>query len=206
MPTPNTATFLERLLTFFQTAASISFDNSETDLDATTVQEAIVEIATGGSLPSIAAQTILGNATTGSTTATATAPQAFIFKDATSGAGNIRGQVAPQGYGAITSLADDANVNVDIALTENGTYDFSVIVRAKMTSTRISSAYKVFANRVSETLALEGDAVPMGLGTSTGLTVTISATSGSLRVNVLNETGETINGRVHVGWFVEDLI
>lgn len=45
MPGPNTATYLERLLTFFQRAADVSYDNTESGLTATTVQAAIDELA-----------------------------------------------------------------------------------------------------------------------------------------------------------------
>lgn len=47
MTTPNTATFLDRLLTFFRTAADTSFDPTESGLDATTVQAAIDLLAGG---------------------------------------------------------------------------------------------------------------------------------------------------------------
>lgn len=211
MPTPNTATYLDRLITLFQPASNVSYDNTESGLTATDVQAAIdetVAIAETGGFGDIAANTIIGNGTTGSAAPTTTAPQSFTFTDATSGAGNIRGKVAPQGYGAVTSLATAGNVNVDITLSENGTYQFSVVLRARMATagTRLTKAVTLCANRVSGTLTLEGTPLPVAIGDGTGLTVTVSATSGNLRVNVANATGETINGRVHVGWFVEDLL
>lgn len=207
----NTATYLERLLTFFKRAADVSYDPTDSGLTATTVQGAIdetVALAESGGFGSIAANTVIANGTTSSAAPVATAPQALWFVDATSGAGNIRGQVAPQGYGAVTSLATAGNVNVDITLTENGTYQFSVVLRARMATagTRLTKAVAVCANRVSGTLTLEGTALPVAIGDGTGITLTVSATSGNLRVNVANSTGETISGRVHVGWFIEDLL
>lgn len=55
MPGPNTATYLERLLTFFQRAADILFDPTGTGLTATTVQDAIVEVS--NNVPTLIAET-----------------------------------------------------------------------------------------------------------------------------------------------------
>lgn len=208
MPGPNTATYLERLLTFFKTAVSVSYDNTESGLAATDVQAAIDEVAeaAGGD---IATNRVLANVSGSSAAATATDPQELSFSDSTSGAGNIRLKVAPQGYGAVTSLSDSANVNVDITLSENGTYQFEVVFRGKRATTldRRTKAAMICGNRVSNTLTMEGTQVDLDIGgLGTGVTITLTATSGNLRVNVANATGETLNGRVHVGWVLEDLI
>lgn len=56
MPGPNTATYLERLLTFFQRAADILFDPTGTGLTATTVQDAIVEVS--NNVPTLVKETM----------------------------------------------------------------------------------------------------------------------------------------------------
>jgi hypothetical protein len=134
--------------------------------------------------------------------------QDLTFADATSGAGNIRLKVAPQGYGAVSALATAGNVNVDITLSENGSYDFFVLVRLKLVGGgRRTIAARISGNRVSGTLTMEGTRVDVDMGgDATGITLTLSATSGNLRVNVANATGSTVNGRVHAGWTIEDLI
>lgn len=134
--------------------------------------------------------------------------QDLTFADATSGAGNIRLKVAPQGYGAVTALADAANVNVDISLADDGSYDFFVLARLKLVGgTRRTVAARICANRSAGALSIEGSQVDVALGgVTTGITLTLSATGGDLRVNVANATGSTVNGRVHAGWTIEDLI
>lgn len=134
--------------------------------------------------------------------------QDLTFTDATSGAGNIRLKVAPQGYGAVTSLATAGNVDVDITLSENGSYDFFVLVRLKLVGgSKRTAAARICGNRESGTLTMEGTQVPVDLGgNGAGITLSLTATSGNLRVNVANATGSTVNGRVHVGWTLEDLI
>lgn len=205
------ATYLDRLVTLFRRAADVSYDNTESGLTATDVQTAIDEltvIAESGGFGDIAANTVVANTTTSSAAPVASAPQGLIFTDSTSGAGNIRAKVAPQGYGAVTSLSTASNTNVDITLSENGTYQFSVVVRVKMATagTRLTKAAVICGNRVSGTLTIEGTQLDVEIGDGTGIAITLSATSGNLRVNVANTTGETVSGRVHVGWFVEDLL
>lgn len=64
MTTPNSATFLDRLLTFFQRAADILFDPTGTGLTATTVQGAIVEVDVGYTRPQSYGYTGSGDPTT----------------------------------------------------------------------------------------------------------------------------------------------
>jgi hypothetical protein len=211
----------DKLSDFNRTAISIESDSGLRDFSYQELQEfnqrgwpedqrRNLRVLTGevSGLPSQAANTILGNGTTSSASPTATAPNAFWFADATSGAGNIRLKVAPQGYGAVAALATAGNVNVDITLSENGSYDFFVLVRVKLVAGgRRTVAARISGNRVSDTLTMEGTQVDVDMGgDATGITLTLSATSGNLRVNVANATGSTVNGRVHAGWTLEDLI
>lgn len=207
MPGPNTATYLDRLLTFLRRAVDVSYDNTESGLDATDVQAAIDEIAGAGAGP-IATNRVLANVSGSDAVAEATDPQELVFASPTSGAGNIQTQVAPQAYVAVSSLATASNANYDVDPGVNGTFLFSVIVRVKMATagTRLTVAAQICANRSSGTLTIEGSQLDVAIGNSTGLTLTLSATSGSLRANLANATGETVSGRVHVGWFVEDLL
>lgn len=133
-------------------------------------------------------------------------PNDLVFS--VSESNNIRLKVAPQGNGTVTSLATASNVNVDITLSEDGSYDFFVMVRLKLVaSTRRTVAARICGNRESGTLTMEGSQVDVNMGGLTsGITITLTATSGNLRVNVANATGSTVNGYVHVGWVLEDLI
>jgi hypothetical protein len=206
----------ERLIAVRENGLRLTVPAESTEYSARGYSDAINDIALavvtgsggGGGLPAQGPNTIVGNAGTTTVVPTAQAPQGFEFVNSTAGAGNIRGKVAPQGFGAIAGLTNGGNTNVDIALTENGTYQFSILVRAKMATsgTRLTRAVMVCANRESGTLTLEGTPLAIDIGVGSGIALTVSTNAGNLRVNVANSSGETLNGRVHVGWFVEDLI
>lgn len=131
------------------------------------------------------------------------------FIDTSANSGNIRLKVAPEANAAVTTLATGTDVDLDITLTENGFYTFTVVCFVKLATAltyRKLSAI-VSARRVAGTLTPEAAQVDLNLGSlTTGITLTLSANSGNLRVNVDNTTGETVDGRVHVGWELEDLI
>jgi len=129
--------------------------------------------------------------------------------DPTSGAGNITISLAPEAYGAVTALATATSTDVDLTLTQNGFYTFTVTCYVKLAT---AGTYRkvgavITARRVAGTLTVEGTQTDLSLGsTTTGITITLSATAGNLRVTVANTTGETVDGRVHAGWEREDLL
>jgi hypothetical protein len=154
-------------------------------------------------------QTVLANTSGGSASPSAVAAQTLRFVNATSGAGSIGLKVAPEAYAAVTSLATADNVNADLDPSENGFFTFTVSVLVKrLTGLEYRKVAAVIsARRVAGTMTIEGTQSNLEIGaTTTGITITLTATSGSLRVNVANATGETVNGRIHVGWIREDLI
>lgn len=119
------------------------------------------------------------------------------------------GGIAPPLGGAISSLADSANVDVDLSPPRNGyyTYTVNVLVRMDTAGTYVERQFVGSARRVAGTLTLQDTAVEVTGGwITTGLTVTVSANAGDFRVNVSNGTGETVDGRVHLNYMVQDLI
>jgi hypothetical protein len=129
------------------------------------------------------------------------------FANLDAAAGNASLRVAPELSGAVTSLATANNVNVDLTLSTNGYYTFTIFVLLTRASTgdRRRVALTVDAERVSGTLTIVGDPTAIPGGVDTGVTVTASANSGNLRVNVANDTGETVNGRVLASPLLQDI-
>ncbi len=182
------------------------------DIDALTAVSGVTRTSNALSLSTISTKKILANVSGSNAAPTATDPNSITFEDLTSGAGSIGCKVAPEAYVAVSSLATAGNVNCDVTLSENGYYTFTATVLVKLAT---AGTYRKVGAVItgkrsgspSATLTMEGTQVNLSLGsTTTGLTVTLSATSGNLRVNVANATGETVSGRVHVGWEREDLL
>lgn len=126
------------------------------------------------------------------------------------GAGTSQvGGIAPPFSGTFSSLADSANTDVDIVLDRDGYYTYTVNILARMDTagTYLERRYTGSARRVSDIMTLQAAAVEVTGGwDGTGITVTISATGGNIRVNVANSSGEVVDGRVHLNYMVQDLI
>jgi hypothetical protein len=140
---------------------------------------------------------------------TSTAPQKFYFENnETAFGGTPTLRVAPEETHSVSALATGANADYDTDPGANGYFQFTVLAVAKMATAgtyhRVSAV--IDAIRTGGTLTVRGTQVDLSGGDSTGLTLTLSATSGSLRANLANATGETVNGYVNVGWLKTDEI
>lgn len=116
-----------------------------------------------------------------------------------SNGGNPTTTVAPQQTAYINGLADAANANYDFDPVQNGVFRFAVNVTVKRATggEYRTDDWLVTCTRISGTMALLGTPVQVDMGGDpTGLTVTITATGGSLRVNVANATGQAVTGYV----------
>lgn len=173
------------------------------------VANANIDSAAAIALSKLASQsdnTVVANTSGSSAVPSAVAPQTLKYQNVDSGGGNIEQKVAPEQSTSITSLSNAANVNKDFTLSANGIYNFSVMVTVEraITGDLLQTAHAVFARRVGGTLTVIGTAASSTGASSSGLTVTFTNTSGNFRVNIANNTGETVSGTVAVGWIKQD--
>ena len=106
-----------------------------------------------------------------------------------------------QASAEIDNLSTATDEDFDFPITVEDVYQARVVVMLRLTG----GGYRTWTGKVdfsfaSATLALLGSAAAESSGDSTGVAVTVSASSPNLRVNVNNTTGVTANGWVKVFW------
>jgi hypothetical protein len=126
------------------------------------------------------------------------------------GGGNAQLKVAPEQTAAVVTLLTATNVDNDFDPVANGYYQFGVNIVVQQITTlshhRVSAV--IDAKRdggVMTIIGLQTD-LPGGDDDTAQVVLTLTATGGSLRVNLANTTGETLNGYVQVGWLKTDLV
>jgi hypothetical protein len=137
------------------------------------------------------------------------AANSFEFVNTTANGGNPTLKVAPAATAQVSGLATAANANYDATLTQLGYYQFTVCAIVKMTTANTYHRVSAVIDAVRTgptTLTIMGTQVDLPGGDDTGLTLTLSATSGNIRANLANATGETVDGYVHFGWIRSDEI
>jgi hypothetical protein len=133
----------------------------------------------------------------------------FEFVNTTANGGNPTLKVAPAATAQVSALATATNANYDATLTQLGYYQFTVCAIVKMTTANTYHRVSAVIDAVRTgptTLTIMGAQVDLPGGDDTGLTLTLSATSGNIRANLANATGETVDGYVHFGWIRSDEI
>lgn len=130
-----------------------------------------------------------------------------VFTNFSAGGGNPTLKVAPESAVPITSLATASNANFDTDPGVDGYYQFTVeaLVRKVAAGTYHRISAIIDARRVSGTMTIVGSQVDLPGGDATGFTLTLSATSGSIRANLANASGETADGFMQTGWKRSDL-
>lgn len=133
------------------------------------------------------------------------------------GQGTYVADTAPEAYQAIGNIADGGNTNFDFGahgfddwwFTNNAYYhiEVRVLVKRATTGDYREQRYLLSASKVAGTMTIEGTPVQVSGGwDNAGMTLTITATGGSLRVNVANSSGETFSGRCFVKIDRENLL
>jgi hypothetical protein len=124
-----------------------------------------------------------------------------------SNGGNPTVSLSADDTAQVSSLADSSNANYDFPIADNGVYSdgIRVVLRMATTGTTLTGSFAVDFVRAGS-VTLVGSAVQGATGDLTGVTVTISASSSNLRVNVANATGETLNGYIQRGAVRSDLV
>jgi hypothetical protein len=133
-------------------------------------------------------------------------PNDYVFTNLDSGGGNPSTKVGPHEARAFASLSTAANRNEDFTLSADGYYRFRVTLLVRLAS---AGAYRTITQtvdgvRASGTLTILGTAQQVATGVPTGLTMTLSATSGNLRANVANAAGASVVCYIEFGDEIRD--
>lgn len=127
-----------------------------------------------------------------------------VFAAGETGDGNYRLRVAPDASAVVATLANGANLDYTIELTENGYMSIAVSVLVLVDGNYLRAAIRFDAQRVAGVLTLVGDTVIVR--EAVGVTLTPDVDAGDLMVNIANTTGDPLSGRMHVGWSIQDLL
>lgn len=123
-----------------------------------------------------------------------------------SSSGRYRLRPAPDLALPVTGLVDTGSVTLDFDPKEDGYFNFAVSALLKRAT---SLNYREIGGTISGyrtggAMTIYGVMEPIYGGDATGLTITMTAFAGGLRIQLDNDTGETVNGRVLCGWSVQD--